>query len=114
MDGEEWEPMEAFETWLLRRVAQAVEAGEVRAHLLAELQTEFGAAKEGPQEAARAVAIRQVAEIADIDEAKATEILASIEVQPAVTRELLLRRIAEAWLEAQRTAYRRQRNSQHG
>lgn len=114
MDGEASEPMEAFEAWLLRRVAQAVEAGEVPAHLLAELQTAFGAAKAGPQEAARAVAIQQVAEIDDIDQAKATEILAGIEVQLAETCELLLRRITEAWLGAQRKAYRRQRNTQRG
>ncbi len=114
MAGEASEPVEAFEPWLLRRVAQAVEAGEVPAPLLAELQAAFGAAQAGPQEAARAVAIRQVAELAGIDEAKATEILAGIEGQPAVTRDLLLRRIAEAWLEAQRTAYRRHRNTQHG
>jgi hypothetical protein len=31
-----------FETWLLRRVAQAVEAGEVPASLLTELQAELG------------------------------------------------------------------------
>jgi uncharacterized protein YidB (DUF937 family) len=36
---------ESFETWLLRQVAQAVEAGEVPAALLTELQDEFGAAR---------------------------------------------------------------------
>ncbi len=30
-------PLEAFETWLLRRLAQAVEAGDVLASLLTEL-----------------------------------------------------------------------------
>ncbi len=33
--------MEAFESWLLGRVAQAVEAGEVSVSLLTELQAEF-------------------------------------------------------------------------
>lgn len=32
------EPLEGFQPWLLRRVAQAVEAGEVSVDLLAELQ----------------------------------------------------------------------------
>jgi len=36
--------METFETWLLRRVAQAVEAGEVPEALLMELQAEIEAA----------------------------------------------------------------------
>ena len=44
------EPVESFEPWLLRRVAQAVEAGEVPADLLAELQTEFEAVREPPEE----------------------------------------------------------------
>jgi hypothetical protein len=35
------DPKEAFETRLLRRVAQAVEAGEVPAHLITELQEEI-------------------------------------------------------------------------
>jgi hypothetical protein len=30
--------MEAFESWLVHRIAEVVEAGEVSAHLLAELQ----------------------------------------------------------------------------
>jgi len=34
------EPLEDFETWLLRRVADAVEAGEVPADLLGELHGE--------------------------------------------------------------------------
>jgi hypothetical protein len=36
------EPLEAFEPWLLQRVVQAVEAGEVSADLLAELRIVIG------------------------------------------------------------------------
>lgn len=68
------------------------------AGLLTELRTEFDAARERPQEESHAQAIREIAEVADTDETKAAKVLASIEVQPAVTRELLMRRMAEAWL----------------
>jgi hypothetical protein len=44
------DPMDAFETWFLRRVAEAVEAGDVPANLLTELQAQIEAAKDLPQE----------------------------------------------------------------
>ena len=100
------EPVESFEPWRLRRVAQAVEAGEVPASLLTELQTEIQAARGRPQAEGHAAAILQIADLADVDREKAAEVLASIEAQPTITRELLMRRIAEAWLEGQRRAYR--------
>ncbi len=102
------EPMETFEPWLLHRVAQAVEAGEVPASLLTELQTEIQSAKGRPQAEGHAAAILQIAGLADVDREKAADVLASIEAQPTFTRELLMRRIAEAWLEGQRKAYRRE------
>ncbi len=96
--------MDTFETWLLRLVAQAVEADEVPAALLTELQAEIEAAKERPQEEGHAAAIRQIADLAGVDPEKAAEVLATMEAQPTVTRELLMRRLAEAWLEGQRKA----------
>ncbi len=50
--------MESFETWLIRRVAQAVEVGEVPASLLTELQAAIEAARDRPQEKGRAEAAR--------------------------------------------------------
>ena len=100
--------MESFETWLLRRVAQAVEAGEVPAALLTNLQAALEAGRAVSQEAGHAAAIRQIADIAEIPEKQAAEALAKIEAQPTVTRELLMRRIAEAWLEGQRRAYHKE------
>ena len=88
-------------------MAQAVEAGEVPADLLAELQPEIVAAKERPQKEVHAAAIRHIADLAGVDPEKAAEILATMDVQPTVTRELLMRRIAEAWLAGQRKAYER-------
>ena len=90
------DPLDTFEPWLLHRVAQAVEAGEVPASLLTELQTEIQAAKGRPQAEGHAAAVQQIADLADVDREKAAEALASIEAQPTVTRELLMRRIAEA------------------
>jgi hypothetical protein len=48
--NEQPDPMDSFETWLLRRVAHAVEAGEVPAELLTELHSELTAARARPQE----------------------------------------------------------------
>ncbi len=98
--------MEGFEAWILRRVAEAVEAGEVSGALLAGLQAEFEAAGERPQAEAHAAAIQHIADLAGVAEEEARSGLEAIEAQPAVTRELLLRRFAEAWLEGQRKAYR--------
>ncbi len=99
------EPSESFESWLLHLVAQAVEAGEVPEALLTELWAEIEAVKESPQKEGHAAAIRQIADLADVNPEKAAEALASMEAQPTVTRELLMRRIAEAWLEGQREAW---------
>ncbi len=54
--------MEAFETWLLHRVAYAVEAGEVSADLLAELRTELERARELSQGAGPALTVRDIAD----------------------------------------------------
>ena len=94
--------MEAFEPWLLRRVAQAVEAGEVPAALLAELQAEIEAARETSQEEGHAEAVQDIAARLDLPLEQAEKHLAAIDALPTVTRMLLLRRIAEAWLEGQR------------
>lgn len=106
MAGDVPEPLEGFESWLLRRVAQAVEAGDVAADLLTELQAELAAARERSEEEASAAAIQHIADLAVVPEEEATKTLAAIEAQPRLTQELLMRRIAEAWLETQRKAYR--------
>lgn len=45
-----------------------------------------------------------IADLAGVGETQAAETLATIEAQPTVTRELLMRRFVEAWLEGQRRA----------
>ncbi len=96
--------MDTFETWLLRRVAQAVEAGEVFAVPLTELQAEIKAARERSQGESDAEAVRDIAERQGIPVSQAEQALAGLEAQPTVTRELLMRWSAEVWLEGQRRA----------
>jgi hypothetical protein len=98
--------METFETWLLRRVAEAVEAGDVPQDLLAELQTEFAAARERPQAQSHADAVLDIALELAMPVEKVEAGLAALEAQPRAIRELSVRRIAEAWLEGQRSAHR--------
>ncbi len=111
MSSDRPERTEAFEVWLLRRVAQAVEADEVPATLLTELQAEIEAARERPQQQGHVTAVRQIADLAGVSEEQAADTLAAIEAQPSVTREMLMRRIAEAWLEGHQKTYRTQQRA---
>ena len=97
---------EAFESWLLRRVALAVEAGEVPADLLTELYTEMEAARELPQAEGHAWAVQEIAKRLAIPVKRIERMLAVFEAQPTITRHLLLRRLVEAWLAGARKAYR--------
>ena len=96
--------MDAFESWLVRRVGQAVEAGEVPASLLTELQAEIDAARENPQEEGHTTAVQDIAEALEIPLEQTERGLRTLEAQSTVVRESLLRRIAEAWLEGMRRA----------
>ncbi len=100
------DPSESFESWLLHRVAKAVEAGDVPADLLTELQGEFEAAKGMPQGEGHVRSVRDIAERLGIPVDQVERGLGALEAQPGVTRELLMREIAERWLEGQRQAYR--------
>ncbi len=109
MADETREPGEPYDAWLLRRVAEAVEADEVPGELLVELQAGFAVARAEPEAAIHVAAIRFIAELAEVPSIRAAEILAAIEAQPEVRRSVMVRRLAEAWLEGQRQQYRRQR-----
>ncbi len=85
------EPMERFEAWLLHRVAQAVEAGEVSADLLADLQAEFETARDRPQQEGHAAAVQHLADLTGLPEGQAVASWTAIERQPLGTREMLLR-----------------------
>jgi hypothetical protein len=106
------EVREPLESWLLRLVAHAVKAGEVPEALLTELRGEIEAAKERSEDEHHAAAIRQIEDLAGVEPEKAAEVLATLEAQPTVTRELVLHRLAEAWLNGQWKAYRQQHETQ--
>ena len=98
-------PTEAFETWLLHRVAEAVEGAEVSADLLTELQAAMAEAHTRPPEAQDALALMELAERVNLPMDHLTELLAALQAQPTVARERFLRRFVEAWLVHQREAY---------
>ncbi len=79
MDGDMPEPLEGFEPWLLRRVAQAVEAGDVPLSLVMELQRQFEATCTTLQDGSRGAAVGEIAEIASVDETAVAETLVAIE-----------------------------------
>lgn len=86
------DPADGFATWLLHRVAQAVEAGEVSADLLTELRTEIAKARERPPEERSAPALMELAERLSLTVDRLTELLTALEAQPTAVRELVLRR----------------------
>ena len=61
MDSDTHGPMEAFETWLLRRVGRAVEAGDVSANLLNELITEVQVSRDKSQRESHTAAVQNIA-----------------------------------------------------
>ncbi len=99
------ESIEAFEAWLLRRLAQAVEAGEVTADLLSELQAEFESSRDKPPDQSHSDALQDIAVELGMPVEKVEAGLAALEAQPRMIREAIMRRIAQKWLEAQRKAY---------
>ena len=98
--------MEPFESWLLGPVAQAVESGEVSSDLLAELRAEFEASREKPTAQSQADAVHDIAMELQMPIEKVEAGLTALEAQPRVIREVVLRQIAERWLEGQRREYR--------
>ena len=98
-------PPEPFETWLLHRVADAVEGAEVSADLLTDLHAAFAEARAQPPEARDALALMELAERVNLPVDHLTELLAALQARPPVARERFLRRFVEAWLVHQREAY---------
>ena len=97
--------MASFESWLLHRVAHAVEAGEVPADLLADLRTEIEGARALSQAQGHALAVQGIATRVGLPVPQVETTLAALEAQPAGTRGLLLRQFVEAWLVQQREEY---------
>jgi len=59
------DPAEPFETWLLRRVAHAVAAGDVSADLLTDLHAEIADARDRSPDDRHALALQELAERVD-------------------------------------------------
>jgi len=96
---------EPFETWLLHRVAEAVEGNEVSATLLTDLHAAIAEVRARPPEARDALALMDLAERVNLPVDHLTELLATLQAQPTVVRERFLRRFVEAWLMQQRELY---------
>jgi hypothetical protein len=104
-------PAPPFETWLLHRVADAVEGAEMSAELLTELHAALAEAHTQPPEARDTLALMDLAERVNVPVDELTDLLATLEAQPAEAREWFLRGFVEAWLVRQREAYEAE---QHG
>ena len=96
---------EPFQTWLLHRVAEAVEGSEVSADLLTELHAAIAESQARPPEARDTLALMELAERVNLPVDELTELLATLQAQPMAVRERFLRRFVEAWLSDQRDAY---------
>jgi hypothetical protein len=99
------DPAEPFETWLLHRVAEAVEGNEVSATLLTDLHAEIAEAHAQSPDERHALALMDLAERVNLPVDELTELLATLQAQPTAVRERFLRRFVEAWLMQQREAY---------
>ena len=96
---------QTFETWLPHRDVEAVEGNEVSATLLTDLHAAMAEARARPPEARDALALMDLAERVNLPVDHLTDLLATLEAQPTVAREIFLRRFVEAWLKEQRAEY---------
>ena len=92
------DPAAPFATWVLHRVADAVEGAEVSAELLTELHDVMAEVRARPPEAREALAFIDLVERANLPVDDVTELLAFLRTQPPVAREQVLRQFVEAWL----------------
>jgi hypothetical protein len=99
------DPAAPFETWLLHRVAEAVEGNEVSADLLTDLHAAMAEVRARPPEARDALALMDLAERVKLPVDHLTELLATLQAKPTVVRERFLRQFVEAWLVQQREVY---------
>ncbi len=96
---------EPFETWLLRRIAEAAENGKVSADLVTDLHAGMAEVRAGPLEARDALTLMDLAERVHLPVDHLTELLVTLQAQPPAARARFLRRFVEAWLMQQREAY---------
>ncbi len=99
------------EHWLLRRIAQAVEAEELPAQLLTDLDTAIAAMRAEPVKVRREQTIQFLADVTDLPVTTVDQGLQAFERGGLERQERLLQAILDEWLEAQRQAYLCQRVS---
>jgi hypothetical protein len=99
------DPAAPFETWLLHRIAEAVEGNEVSATLLTDLHAAIAEVRARPPEARDALTLMDLAERVNLPVDELTELLATLEAQPTAARDRFLRGFVEAWLMQQREGY---------
>jgi len=99
-------PLDDFETWLLRRTADAVEAGDVSETLLrqvwSELEMPCGERGLDPRESA----IRRLQGLGGVSREEAEAAQRMIQEYPEEIRRRFARWLAEGWLGTHRLAYR--------
>ena len=96
------DPLGAFGPWLVRRVAAAVQAGELPGHHLERLRRDLADAEPTAQDKGDLLSVQEIADLAGVSVAQAGETFAALQQLLGVAREQMRRRIAEAWLERQR------------
>ncbi len=99
------------ESCLRRRIAQAVEADELPAQLLTDLDTAIAAMRAEPVSARREQTVQFLADVTDLPVATVEQALQAFERGGLQRQERLLQTLLDEWLEAQRRAYLRQRVS---
>jgi len=90
----------------VRRVEEAVKQGKLPGHLLERLHAELAAAPPTALDGGDVLPVQEIADLAGVSIAQASETFAALQQVPGVARERRRRRIAEAWLERQRRRYR--------
>ncbi len=93
---------EPFERWFPRRVAEAVQRGEVPEVVLSRVRAMLNAGDDASAELPRIAAVCEIADLAGIPPGQAAAVFGALQQLPGVAQERLARRIAEAWLEGQR------------
>ncbi len=92
------EHSEAFEGWLLRRLHEAVESGEMPAELVEKFRADATGQEADLSSVRHPIAIRLIADLARVPREQASVLLASLESKNPTNTEGVLQRIAEAWL----------------
>jgi hypothetical protein len=109
MNADSQVPPDKFATWLLHRIAQAVEAGEVSEALLREVQEELLSQDALFSFDSYEMAVRQLQELGGVSREEADAALEMMREYPEGMGERFIRWLADGWLEGRRRAYRHRR-----